>query len=146
MARYYDSSLILSAVLEERDDFDVDFLWDAETNRISSALMKIECLIAIRRAGQRQNLSPEDPWRVERIDAVDRFLGAITFKQVDDTIEQTIRSESRLSRCRSLDAIHLATAQYFSRHLDEPLHICTLDKRMREVADELGFQILPAEL
>ena len=145
MARYYDSSFILSVVLEERSDIDISSLWDSETERLSSALMKIECIISIRRAGQRQNLPTEDSWTAERIEAIDRYFGAITFKQVDDSIEQAIRDESRFSQCRTLDAIHLATARYFARYLDEPLQICTLDKRMREVANQMGYETLPAD-
>jgi hypothetical protein len=146
MAFYYDSSLILSAILEEDRIVDFAASWDNLTIRLSSNLLQIECIIGIRRAGALLNLSPDDDWIGRRIDILESYFSGIHFKIMDSSIEKTIRDNSSIARCRSLDAIHLSTALYFKPNLDEPLYIATLDHRLRKAADELGFDVFPKEL
>jgi hypothetical protein len=143
MALYYDSSLILSAILEESRDFDLAAAWDNVPIRLSSNLLQIECIIGIRRAGGILNLRPDDDWIGCRIELLDRYFDGIHFKITDSSIEKIIRHNSAIAHCRSLDAIHLATALYFKPNLDEPLHIGTLDQRLRKSARDLGFELFP---
>ena len=67
----------------------------------------------------------------------------MTFKSIDDAIERIVRGESRLAGCRTLDAIHVATALYFAPHLNEPLIICSFDRRLRSAAEGLELQTHP---
>jgi hypothetical protein len=66
-------------------------------------------------------------------------------KHIDETIESIIFHEPVLAECRSLDAIHLATAVFFQKYTSRPLLIATLDTRMRETAMKLGFKVTAAK-
>ncbi len=143
MALYYDSSLILSAILEEERDFDLAAAWDNVTVRLSSNLLQIECIIGIRRAGGILNLSPDDEWIGRRTDLLDRYFDGIHFKIMDSSIEQIIRGNPAIAHCRSLDAVHIATALYFKPNLDEPLRMGSVDQRLRKSARDLGFELFP---
>ena len=146
MANYYDSSLILANILQEQHQPDYSEIWDGEGIRISSVLLKAECIVSLRRAAAAQGYKADHGWVRERIEALTVYFETITFKFVDDSIQEIIRREKTMANCRTLDAIHLATASYFQPHLDEPVQICTMDHRMRGVAVELGFGVLPKEL
>ncbi len=143
MAFYYDSSLLLSALLEEDHQVDTSAAWDDVGLRLSSNLLRIECIIGIRRSAILQKKGPGSEWVSHRIDLLDQFFNGMHFKIIDDSIEKTIRSNPAIARCRSLDAIHLATALYFKPNIDEPLYLASLDKRLREAAGELGFKLFP---
>ena len=141
MTCYYDSSLLLSALLEKESQF-VD-IWDQFPTRVSSNILKIECIISIRRAGKMQNLSPESTWVIDRINSLDKYFSFITLKYLDNSIEDIIQNNYKLADCRSLDAIHLATAEYFKPYISGPYVIGTLDRRMRKSAKESGYRLIP---
>jgi predicted nucleic acid-binding protein len=143
MVCYFDSSVILSELLEERADSSLIELWEGSTERFSSNLLKIECIVAIRRVGLAQGFAADAEWPRQRMALLSRYLDAMSFRIVDDSIEEIIRATPDLSDCRTLDAIHLATALYFKPHVDEPIGIVTLDRRMRSLAERLGFAVLP---
>lgn len=144
MICYIDSSVILSGLLEQGAARSVMRLWEESSERLSSNLLKTECVIGIRRAALAQKLPPDDPWAESRIGLLFKFMASITFKLMDESIEDLIRSTPELSNCRTLDAIHLATAMYFKPHLDEALTVMTLDERMSALAQKLGFAVDPA--
>lgn len=146
MSSYYDSSLILSAVLEQRSDIDYSEAWDDVPNRFSSNLLKIECIIGIRRAGLQQNFNPEDDWITLRLDRLERYFDGINFRIVDEAIEEVVRQTTQLAQCRSLDAIHLSTALYLQARIGEPLSMCTLDNRLRALAAAFGFPVVPGQV
>ncbi|MBI2899497.1 MAG: PIN domain-containing protein [Planctomycetes bacterium] len=143
MVGYYDSSVILAALLAQRLDIDPAALWDAATVRLSSNLLKVECIIGVRRAGALQPARSRAEWTERRIEALERHLAAVHYRRMDEAIEAVIRSTGSLSDCRTLDAIHLATALYLAPHIEEPLSVVTLDNRMRSLAVKLGFSVLP---
>jgi predicted nucleic acid-binding protein len=144
MVRYYDSSIMLAGVLGQKPHRLIASLWDSAEIRLSSTLAKIECLVGVRRAGTLQKLASDDPWCLERIHLLEAYLEELDCKHVDDDILTTIRRNVVLSDCRSLDAIHIATALYFRPFHDEPIQVVTLDTRMRETAVRAGFTVLPA--
>lgn len=144
MVCYYDSSILLAGVLQQQPADVLSSYWDDVAVRLSSTLLKIECLVGIRRAGVLQRLPPEAPWVQERAGQLQRYTDEVNCKRVDDDIEEIVRATHALSDCRALDAVHLATALYFKPHHDEPIVIVTLDSRMREVAERLGFSVAPS--
>jgi len=146
MPGYYDSSLLLAAVLGQTDAVRFADAWDNEDNRLSSILLKAECITALRRAGLAQGSSPTSRWTRERVAALDEYFDTVTFKFVDASVEEIVRREHLLAGCRTLDAIHLATALHFQSHLADPLRICSLDHRFRQVAAKFGFTVLPREV
>lgn len=143
MASYYDSSLLLAAVLGQVTDATLADLWDGETVRVTSALLEVECTIGLRRVEASSGRAVARSRLAERMAAVQPYFDGLTVKFVDEDVLTVLRGEPRLARCRALDAIHLATALFFQPHLGMPLRICTLDKGMRTVAAELGFPVAP---
>jgi len=143
MVCYYDSSILLAAILEQAPLDLIPSLWEPMKIRISSVLSKIKCMTGLRKAGVLQKLAPDGPWCTERIRLLDSFLDELECKRIDDDIHDIIRKTPSLANCRSLDAIHVATALYFKPHLDEGIQIVTLDGRMRQTAIDAGFAVLP---
>ena len=143
MAGYYDSSLLLAAALGQFAAADYADAWDGEVVRVASLLLRIECVVALRRAAVAGGQKPDGRWVRARLSAVAPFLDAVTTQAVDDRIEEIVRAEPRLAQCRALDAVHLATALYLRDFLDEPLRVCSLDKRLRAAAVDLGFEVRP---
>ncbi len=66
MVCYYDSSILLSAILEQQPAEELAGYWDDVDIRLSSILLKIECLTGIRRAGVLQN--HEEPISIVTLD------------------------------------------------------------------------------
>ena len=142
--RYFDSSAVLSGLLEEKDHPAFHELWSGAEERISSSLLKIECVIAVRRAAIRRGFAAADTWALERLDVLTAFMKEFNFKAIDGSIEEIVRLTPALADCRALDAIHIATALHFKPFAESSLEIVTLDRRMRHLAGTLGFQVLPA--
>src|SRR5271157_3097952 len=120
-------------------------LWDGASEKLSSNLLRFECVIGIRRAALLQGLAPGDMWARERLDLLSGFLDALNFKAMDGSIEEVIRLTPALADCRTLDAIHVATALHFKPYVEGPLEIVTLDKRLRHLAVKLGFKVQPSD-
>jgi predicted nucleic acid-binding protein len=145
MVRYFDSSAVLSGLLEEKDHPALPGLWNRADGRLSSSLLKIECVVAVRRAALLRGLGADDTWAADRLDLLTGFLDALDFKAIDDSIEEIIRLTPALADCRTLDAIHVATALHFKPYVEGSLEIVTLDRRMKHLAMKLGFQVQPSE-
>ena len=64
-------------------------------------------------------------------------------REVDRDVLETLRRLPALETCRSLDALHLATAMLFQEHLDKRLKLCALDGRMRTAAKRLQLMVVP---
>jgi predicted nucleic acid-binding protein len=120
-------------------------LWQSAEERLSSSLLRIECVIAIRRASLLQGGTADDAWVQERLGLLSDVLDELNFKPVDSSIEMIIRDTPALAGCRTLDAIHVATAMHFRPYAEGPLEIVSLDSRMRRVAGKLGFQVQPSD-
>jgi hypothetical protein len=144
MVRYFDSSIMLAGILDQAPQGLLASLWDPVEIRLSSVLSKIECVIGVRRAGTLQKLPPDDPWCLERIRLLETYLEELDCKRIDDDILEIVRKNTQLSNCRSLDAIHIATALFFKTYQDEPIQVVTLDSRMGETASRAGFVVLPS--
>jgi len=143
MAAYVDSSFLLAIILGQADAGACTTIWAGERVRVSSILMKMECIVSLRRVAFQGGFTAEKAWVASRLDALDPFFQQVSFKTVDDSIENMIRQDSRLADCRTLDAVHLATALYFQPHLDEPLWVWSFDRRMRELCPRLGLTPRP---
>ena len=77
----------------------------------------------------------------EKTDELDEMLKNINYKSIDKSIEQVIVKNKILASCKSLDAIHLATALYFRENAKgQHIVLCSFDKNMLKIAKELGFE------
>lgn len=123
---YLDSSAIVKLVVREPESDALRGYLRGRRPRVSSALARTEVMRAlldkgdaVRKAGRRV-LADLDLVRVEN--RVLDLAGGLLSVQV-----------------RSLDAVHLATAQRFGADLGR---LCTYDERMREAAEVLGMPVI----
>jgi predicted nucleic acid-binding protein len=120
-------------------------LWLSADERLCSSLLRIECIVAIRRAALRQGGTAEDAWVQERLGLLSDVLDELNFKPVDSAIEEIIRGAPALADCKTLDTIHVATALHFRTFVDGNFEVVTLDRKMRQLAAKLGFVVQPSE-
>ena len=123
-ALYLDSSAFVKLVVEETKSAAVrSFLADRGARRVSSALLRTECLRAVRRLGPDALATVREGLRrVDLIGIDDRILDAAGIL------------EPRV--LRTLDAIHLATAMAVGDDLEA---ILSYDEQMLEAARLLGL-------
>ena len=143
MPGYYDSSFLLASLLDQPGRDKLVPLWDDEPTRVSSLLLEAECITVLRRVAASQPAADAEPFLSLRMRYLDQYLAVVSLKNHDEEVNRYLRNEPRLGLCRTLDAIHLATALLFQEQFDSPLTICSLDKQMREVAANLGFPVAP---
>ena len=141
---YFDSSVLVAILLGESTSSEAASLWEQNTNRVSSLLLEAECFITLQRQAPRAGKILAPAWAKERIEFLAEFLDEITLQKVDDEIVRVLRREPLLAECRTLDAIHLATALFFhERAAREDFVIVSFDKRLRETAAKLNMKVLP---
>ena len=143
MPGYYDSSFLLASLLDQPGRDKLVPLWDDEPTRVSSILLEAECITVLRRVAASQPAAGAEPFLSLRMRYLDQYLAVVSLKNHDEEVNRYLRNEKRLGLCRTLDAIHLATALLFQEQFDSPLTICSLDKPMRAVAANLGFPVAP---
>lgn len=143
MPAYFDASVLLASLLQEPGQARLIPLWDDEPTRVSSILLEAECLTVLRRAAASQPVTESAAFLTVRLQLLDDYLAGITLKNHDDEVSRSLRAEPRLKSCRTLDAIHLATALLFQAQFDDPITVCSLDQRLREAAVSLGFPVAP---
>jgi len=143
MATYYDTSFLLAGLLPAPDASRLVPWWTEETVRLGSVLLEAECVTVIRRTATAQQPADSASFLSSRMDWLNQQMALLSCNDVNNEVLQRLRSEPRLSNCRTLDALHLATALLFQDQVDEPLTICTLDNRMRTTAQSLGFTVAP---
>lgn len=122
---YLDSSAVVKTIVEEAESHALNrFLLDFETHA-SSELSRTEVVRAVRR---------DQPAAVPRAFTALQLLVLIE-------LSQTILDAAGLldpPRLRTLDALHLATAQVLSPQLGA---FVTYDTRMRDAASAVGFPV-----
>ncbi len=136
---YLDSSVVLGYLLEGRDDLR---RLTGERNVASSRLLWTEVSRAIHRALQTQRLTPNEATAVRR--AFQTLIAGVSQIGLADAVLQRADGPYPIV-IRTLDAIHLASAELWLRELDAglPYHavaMWTLDERMNQCAVQLGFE------
>lgn len=125
---YLDSSALVKLVSPEPETAALVAALARWPERVSSALARVELLRALRRARL-----PQSAFR-----RADQVLSAIALVHVDEMV-LSAASALRSPSLRSLDAIHLATAQSIG---DMPDAFITYDDRLAAAARASGFPVL----
>lgn len=133
MISYFDSSLALEILFGKGQSERATAIYVQAPNRISSILFKAECLITLRRA----NLDPKE----SPLPELPGFFETLSFKLVNEAVIETLEREPLLAECRTLDAIHLATALCVAAESGEPVEVCTFDQRMLKLAGRLNLTV-----
>lgn len=141
---FFDSSVLLTVLLAEPRAEEASRLWLGNQDKVASILLEAECLNGLRRAAARAGKSAPMGWLENQVAFLGASLNDVTSKHVDSDVMSRVRSETALSNCRTLDAIHLATAMYFASKGEEEVLVVSFDTRMRETAAMVGLKVLPA--
>ncbi len=141
---YFDSSALLSILLQDAGAGVSADLWSRFSRRVSSILLNAECWNGMRRHFARIQMEPKFAWLEERSDFLSAALASVHVLPVDERILGILRERAELSECRPMDALHLATALHFSEGSDAGLVAVSLDEQMRQTARKLKLEILPA--
>ncbi len=143
MASYIDSSFLLSIILEENLSSRTINVWQNEDIRVSSVLLRAECIITLRRVHFNYKNKLPETWLKEKEIEMKNLLQEVTLRIFDKSILDIIEIKNELSNCRTFDAIHLATAIDFKDNFGDKLNICSFDKNMRHISKKVGFNVLP---
>jgi len=142
MLYYFDSSVLLAILLDEKRKEAAIELWKSATIRLSSILLKLETITVIRRTYEHNRSKLEPAWLTNKLNELNEYLQEVNFRIIDEEIERTLLLKKDVSKCRTLDAIHIATAIGFSELIpDSPFFIYTFDAEMAKVARIFRFRI-----
>jgi predicted nucleic acid-binding protein len=141
MLAYFDSSVLLSILVKDRFAERALSLWEEFTDRVSSILLEAECITTLRRTFNHHRQKLEGTWLGMREEKLCGMLEETKLLNVDETILQVLIENRNLSGCRSLDALHLATALFLQTGAGEPVVLCTFDDDMDQLAGKMGFEV-----
>jgi predicted nucleic acid-binding protein len=141
MIAYFDSSVLLAILFNEERQDEAYSYWSNATTKVSSILLKIETIISLRRMYERNKQKLDSNWLSEKTKELDEYLTEINYRIIDEEIEQFIYLKKELSKCRSLDAIHIATAlMYRENNRNENIQLYSFDNAMHELAVHYKFE------
>jgi predicted nucleic acid-binding protein len=104
-------------------------------------LLKAETNISLLRFYRQNGHKLGEDWLNEKKALRKKFLNEIFFNDITEEFVDDMEQNDDLAKCKSLDAIHLATAMNARKNPDsEDIIICSFDKNMLAVAKELGFK------
>jgi predicted nucleic acid-binding protein len=136
---YFDSSVLLAILLDEEKQEEAYGYWQ-NSMRVSSILLKIETTIGLRRIYETNKRKLEKNWLNKKKKILDEYLNEVNYKIIDNRIEREIYIRKDLSQCRSLDAIHIATALQFREiNNNEETNLYTFDRAMHNLAKYYKF-------
>jgi len=141
MNSYFDSSLVLAILLDEKLFDDAWNIWNSSEARFSSILLKIETNISLQRYYKANARYFDGVWLNKKEKILNDLLEDVFYKPIEEPFGNSIAKNKRLAGCRSLDAIHIATALYFRENAKgQEIILCSFDKNMLKVAREFGFE------
>jgi len=140
MTCYYDSSVVLAILLDEPRKVEAKQLWFAGTTRVSSLLLKLETITVVRRTYEHNKSKLDPSWLTKKTIELSEFMKEVNFRIVDSEIDQIIHLRKDLARCRTLDAIHMATAIDFKKSMAEELSFISFDRDLLDLAQSLRFR------
>jgi len=139
---YFDSSLFLAILLDEDQQNEAIDIWKSKPLRISSVLLKIESNISLHKYYKQNGYKFGINWFNEKKALRKKLLNEVFLNDITESFADAMEQNNIniLAKCKSLDAIHLATAIDVSeKYGKSEICICSFDKNMLRVAKELGF-------
>lgn len=125
MNYYFDSSAIIKFVVEEKESSALRKL--KITHPFTSSLTRLEVLRTMDRLGFRDLATTK------------ATLLSLDYLELNEVVTGIAENFRGLNMLRSLDALHLATAQLVKNKIEA---IVTYDQDMRNAAELLGFQVI----
>ncbi|MCL2259739.1 MAG: PIN domain-containing protein [Fibromonadales bacterium] len=144
MIAYFDSSVLLAILFNEERYDAARYMWETSDFWLSSFLLRIETNISLRRTYKISEHKYDDSWLPQKMNELNILLKEVHCKPMDSSIERIVVQNKELDSCKSLDAIHIATALYFKENSKEQnIIFCSFDKNMLAIAKELKFEVNP---
>ena len=137
MLSYFDTSVLMAILLDEEKKEEAFKYWQSSI-RVSSILLKIETTIGLRRTYQNNKHLLENDWLTKKNKIMNEYFNEVNFMVVDNIIDREIQHQKELAKCRSLDAIHIASAIQF-RIINKDMVFYTFDKSMHALAEYYKF-------
>ncbi len=129
-------------LLDEKRKEEALGLWNEATVRVSSILLKLETVTVLRRTYEHNKPKLESNWITKKINELNEYLQEVNYRIIDEDIEEIILLRKEIAKCKTLDAIHVATALAFSRLISSSdFYLYTFDKNMAGLAKLLKFKI-----
>ena len=142
MLYYFDSSILLAILLDEKRKEEALELWNEATIRVSSILLKLETVTVLRRTYEHNKTKLEASWITKKTNELNEYLQEVNYRIIDEDIEKIVFLRKEIAKCKTLDAIHVATALDFSRLIpSSDFYLYTFDKNMADLAKLLKFKI-----
>lgn len=140
---FFDSSVLVEVLLGQARFAEAVDLWDAHPRRLGSVLIEAECRTVLRRAARARAAKASARWLRRAESHLEEWLQQITLRDVDRAVVDRLGAEPRLGSCRTLDALHLATAMEYRDRLGDAIWVFTLDHDLGTTAREFGFLVGP---
>jgi predicted nucleic acid-binding protein len=132
--------MVLAILLEEARKKEAYEYWQNSSIRVSSILLRIETVVSLRRTYEYYKNNLDDDWLIGKLKILDEYLNEVNYRIIGTKIEREIYLKKELSKCRSLDAIHIATALKFREMNNADIVLYTFDKTMHELAEHYRFK------
>ena len=139
--RYFDSSVLLSMLFSDGHAARALDLWSYECHRVTSRLALLECTTVVHRYVEKLPLNLRSKERRQAFAWLDQISQHLIIHEIDRTVTEVVAEEEMFGKCRTLDAIHLATAKLFQQH-STTFSLATFDQRMEAIGVQMGFQVL----
>jgi predicted nucleic acid-binding protein len=141
MIQYFETSIILSLILEDEFHEKASKIWNQKNDVVCSILTAIEATIVLRRFYKSNKSKLTSNWLSKNEKRLNEILSECSVVKIDDSILSIVELKKEISDCRSLDAIHIATAIFLKdKFNDSNLQFYSFDNRVKEVAKKLGLK------
>lgn len=145
MPAYFDSSVLLAILKGDQSALVAADLWQSHSERVSSILMEAECLTVLRRVFHQATARLTKNWLDQQTARLQNYLEELSLQRVDEGVMKVLYEQEKLSDCRTLDALHVATALLFRQAAPDDFYFCTFDMKMADVARSVGLVVLPKD-
>lgn len=136
---YLDSSVLLSLIFKDSNQNLAKKIFTTH-QWVSSKLLSFECTnVLIRESVSKKN---GDKLLGSSLKVLSKLIEGINIIPIDDNVLGKLASDRRISKGRTLDSIHIASALLIQDNYEGKLKIATFDKRLAELAKELGFEVI----
>lgn len=142
MLDYFDSSILLAILLDEKRKNEALDLWNNASIRVSSILLKLETITVLRRTYEHNKTKLSTSWLSKKTSELNEYFQEINIRIIDEDIEKIMFLKKEAGKCKTLDAIHISTAIEFSKLVSqEEFTLNTFDKEMASLAKLLKMNI-----
>ncbi|MDR1950007.1 MAG: PIN domain-containing protein [Spirochaetaceae bacterium] len=97
MLSYFDSSIILSILLNEERQEEAYSLWCNSEIKVSSILLRIETIVTLRRIYEQNKTKFDSNWLGRKTKELEEYLNEVNYIIIDDGIERIIHLRNELS-------------------------------------------------